>query len=65
MEKPKIQLPYRVYIKGGPFGSPTRRRDGTVERVTAMYFATKEEAVKFCGNPKLVRHRPGEAWKYA
>lgn len=58
----RVDLPYKVRIVGGPTGSPTRRRDGRVERVANRYFATLAEAVAFCGDARRVIHAPGEAW---
>lgn len=58
----RVELPYKVRVIGGPHGSPTRRRDGRVERVVNRYFATMAEAVAFCGNAKRVIYVPGEAW---
>ena len=59
----RVEMPYKVRVVGGPHGSPTARRDGRVERVANHYFATKDEALSFCGNPKRVIYAPGEAWR--
>ena len=58
----RVELPYKVRIIGGAHGSPTRRRCGRVERVTNRYFASHDEAVKFCGDFRRVIYAPGEAW---
>jgi hypothetical protein len=58
----RIELPYRVATLSFHVGA-TRYRNGHEARVTQRYFATKEEAVAFCGDPKKVKFAPGEAWK--
>jgi len=60
----RIELPYKVYFENAHAGV-TRYRNGREARVTSKYFATKEEAVAFCGDERRVLYRPGEAWKAA
>lgn len=64
MTDARIPLPWKVRFENAHAGV-TRYRDGTERRMTARYFATKEEAVAFCGNERRVLYRPGEAWRRA
>lgn len=61
----RVALPYKVRIVGAPHGSPTYFRNGTFANVTNRYFATFEEAVRFCGSARRVIHAPGEAFRAA
>lgn len=63
LDTSRVEMPYKVRIVGGPTGTPTRYRDGRVTRVANRYFATKAEAVAFCGDPRRVIYAPGEAWR--
>lgn len=56
----RVELPFKVYIHSH-HAAVTVRRNGKCEKITSRYFATKEEAVKFCGDEKRVLYRPGEA----
>jgi hypothetical protein len=61
----RVELPYAVRIPS-PHGDYVMGRDRQSRlNKRTRYFATKEEAVAFCGNEKLVLERPGEAWKAA
>lgn len=60
----RIEMPYMVYIYS-PHAAVTRGRTGLLRQITSRYFATKEEAVEFCGDPKRVLYRPGEAHRVA
>ena len=59
----RIELPYKVYFHSH-HAAVTRRRDGREEKITSRYFATKEEAVQFCGDERRVIYKPGEAHTY-
>jgi hypothetical protein len=60
----RIEMPYKVYFQS-PHAAVTRHRGGRLSQTTSRYFATREEAVKFCGDPKRVLHRPGECHRVA
>lgn len=58
----RIEMPWKVYVSS-PNGIVTRLKTGKLVRRIPRYFSTKEEAIKFCGNEKLVTYSPGEAHK--
>ena len=61
----RIELPYRVTFDT-PWGSPTySSRTRQRRRRASRYFETKAGAVAFCGDERLVRFAPGEAWRRA
>lgn len=60
----RIEMPYKVYIQS-PHAAVTRHRSGRLSQTTSRYFATKDEALKFCGDAKRILHRPGECFRVA
>jgi hypothetical protein len=58
----RVEMPYKVYFQS-PHAAVTRSRGGSEHQTTSRHFATKEEAIKFCGDPRRVLYRPGEAHK--
>ncbi len=57
----RVELPYKVRIVGGPWGSPTYNpRTRETRNVTNRYFATMEDTVKFCGDGRRVKYAPAK-----
>jgi hypothetical protein len=58
----RVELPHKVYTHS-VHAAVTRYRNGREAQVTARYFATKEEAIAFCGDERKVKFSPGEAFR--
>jgi hypothetical protein len=58
----RIEMPWKIYITSN-HAAVTRSRNGYLAKTTSKYFTSKEAAVLFCGDEKLVIYCPGEAHK--
>ena len=55
----RVEMPYKVYFES-PHAAVTRSRGGRLHKTTSRYFATKDEALEFCGDPRRILYS-GEA----